>query len=237
MLLKGSIICACLLTAASALSQPSPAPDGTVLRPQVVPLTAQMLYQGWRAADVLGEGLVSRANETVGTVRNILLRKDGGIEALIVERAGSAGFPEFVYRVPWSKIARDKLPGSVTADVGNGREPQYGLFSDKAGAAVLPNEFAVTEVIGDYARLQAGQAYGYVNDVVFAADGRMLAVLVTRDAAAGGGTYAFGFPGTTGRWSPAEGYYGLPYVTAEQANAAAVRVDPARFVGEQDQRR
>jgi hypothetical protein len=77
--------------------------------------------------------------------------------------------------------------------------------------------------------LQTGLAFGYVSDIIFSPDANMLAVLVLRDATAGRGLYAFGFPGTTGRWDPSAGYYGLPYVTTDQANAAAIRVDPKRF--------
>jgi hypothetical protein len=92
-----------------------------------------------------------------------------------------------------------------------------------------PDEFRITQVIGDYARLQAGQAYGYVGDAVFSPSGALLAVLIVRDATAGGGTFAFGFPGSIGAWNPRVGYYGLPYVTAEQAGLAALRVDAGRF--------
>jgi hypothetical protein len=53
-------------------------------------------------------------------------------------------------------------------------------------------------------------------------------VLVIRGGEAGGGTLAFGFPGSTGPWDPEAGYYGLPYVTVAQADAAAVRISGER---------
>lgn len=84
-------------------------------------------------------------------------------------------------------------------------------------------------MIGDYTRLQAGQGYGYVSDLVFSQDGKLLDVLVSRGASAGGGTYAFSYPDDTGKWSPGMSYYGLPYVTGDQATRAGVRVDLSRF--------
>lgn len=221
-------VCGCLLTPQMALAQQTQ--PATVLGPQVVPLTAQSVYQGWRAADVLGDKVMTNANDELGTVKNILIRTDGRIEALIVESIGRPNVPEFVYRIPWSKIKEIAHSGKIVADIPIGQRQQLGLDPDKKVGAVSSDEFPVTEVVGDYARLQAGQAYGYVSDVIFTKGGRMLAVLVARDGVAGGGTYAFGFPKEPdGRWSPAAGYYGLPYKTSEQASNAAVRIDTKRI--------
>jgi hypothetical protein len=195
---------------------------------QVVPLSADALYRGWRSSRILGADVVSKTGDEFAIVRNILVGHNGQIEALIVEHSASSMGPEFVHRIPWNRIELGMLPGKVVADISPRGGQQYPLFAGKE----RPNEFPVSEVVGDYARLQAGFAYGYVSDVVFDGSGRLQAVLVTRDAAAGGGTFAFGFPDTTGRWNPAVGYYGLPYKTVEQASAAAIRVDPVRFGGE-----
>jgi hypothetical protein len=145
---------------------------------------------------------------------------------LIVEASSSQSQAEFVFRVPWQNVGINEIPEKVVADLGT-KSPRAELFSSKDNTP--PNEFSVTQVIGDYARLQTGFAYGYVNDVVFSDEGRMMAILVIRDSPSGGGTYAFGFPRSIGSWNPSAGYYGLPYVTTEQANAAAIRVDLEHF--------
>jgi hypothetical protein len=126
-------------------------------------------------------------------------------------------------------VTRTPARDSVAVDLSTGQWPQYGLFPGTDGVMTLPREFRLTEVLGDYARLQTGYGYGYVTDVVFSGDGRMIAVLISRDAAAGGGTFAFPYPGTTGPWDPALSYYGLPFVTESQATMAGLRVDPKRF--------
>lgn len=137
-----------------------------------------------------------------------------------------------MFRVPWADVNHAALPNSITTDLTSADRPELRIFSTESGASANSNPFALSQVVGEYARLQAGQGFGYVTDVVFAHDGSMVAVLVTRELGKeGGGTYAFGFPGTVGHWRPEMSYYGLPYVTSDQALAAALPVDLARFRG------
>jgi hypothetical protein len=200
---------------------------------QVVPLSPENLYRGWLASQVIGRKLASKADHDLGRVRNLLVGRDGQIEALVVEGNGTTESREFMFRVPWQRIDASALPRRIIADVTDGRSPTYGIFPGTPGIPEEPSEFAVSEVIGDNARLQAGQGYGYVSDVVFSSDGNMSAVLVTREARAGGGTFAFGFPKSPiAQWNPGASYYGLPYVTPEQADGAAVSVDLDRFRGD-----
>ena len=221
-------IVACLSAPQAAIAQQSPIGPKTAER-QVVPLTAETLYRGWRSSRIMGADVLSETGEEFAVVKNILVSHEGQIQALIAERPPSSNGPESVYRIPWDTVELGAAPGQVVAHISPSDVLQYPLPSDEERR----DEFPVSAVVGDYARLQPGFAYGYVSDVVFDKAGKLQAILVTRDAAASGGTFAFGFPGTTGRWNPAAGYYGLPYVTAGQASGAAVRVDPRRFSGEE----
>lgn len=196
---------------------------------QVVPLSADVLYDGWRGSRLIGRGVFSKTQKKLGTVRNIVLDTAGGIQAFVVEANQEKSNPGFAYRIPWQVVDKAKLPEAIVADVADLKQPTYGLFSEKGQAAEVSDEFRFTEITDEYARLQPGLAFGYVSDVVFTKGGTMLAILVTRDAVAGGGTYAFGFPGKIGDWSPKMSYYGLPYITPDQATKAAVRVDIDRF--------
>ena len=155
----------------------------------------------------------------MGQVRNIVLGDDGSVKAVIAEQAGIGITPEFVFRIPWDSVVQPARPGALIADLSDARSDQFGLFAHdpKQGA-----EFLVSEVIGDYARLQTGLGYGYVKDIVLDPSGQMVAVLIARDA-------RITFPGRTGRWSPAMSYYGLPFVTSDQADAAAMKVNVKRF--------
>ncbi|WP_439409646.1 hypothetical protein ACNJX9_17160 [Bradyrhizobium sp. DASA03076] len=119
--------------------------------------------------------------------------------------------------------------GAVVAGFSDLRSREYGLFVDPGQAPAEPHEFSISKVIDDYARLQAGQGYGYVSDLVSDSSGKLAAVVISREASAGGGTYAFPYPGETGRWSPKLSYYGLPYVTTDRASKAGLRLDMKEF--------
>lgn len=206
-----------LLSAASANGKP----DSQSLE--------QSLYDGWRASQLLGGSVFSLKGEYLGETRNVVLDDSGQIRFVVVEGAGTRANPEFMFRIPWARIMRPLHARALIADFSDFQSRQYGLFFDPDHQEPGPTDFPISKVIGDYARLQAGQGFGYVSDLVFNQNGRLLAILVLRDSSAGGGTYAFPYPGKTGKWSPNVSYYGLPYVTEEQATQAAVRVDLNRF--------
>ena len=205
------------------------APAQAQTAPSAPSQESQNLYQGWRARQLLGSAVLTQDGRTIGQVRDIVVDKDGRIEALIMEGGGPLQLPDSVYRIPWSEV--DLTPGKpgVVADLSDAKRPRYGLFPGSEGVATLPREFRVNEVIGDYARLQTGHGYGYVTDVVFTGDGRLGAVLVTRQTGAAGTTTAFPFPGVQSPWDPGASYFGLPHVTVEQADKAGVVVDASRF--------
>ncbi|MBM1170015.1 PRC-barrel domain-containing protein [Microvirga arabica] len=202
------------------------------LEGQVSQLSPDLLYTGWRAQQLLGQPVMRKGGNRIGTVRDLIIDADGRLAAMVMEGGGALGIPDAVYRIPWDEV--DLTPGQDGVSTGlanNSEKPQYGLFPGTEGVPTAPREFRLTEVLGDYARLQTGYGYGYVSDAVFDKSGRLIAVLIARDVASGGGTYAFPYPGTTGRWDPAAGYYGLPFVMDSQAQMAGLRVDPTKFKG------
>ena len=187
---------------------------------------SEEIYDGLRASRLIDSHVFSREAGYLGRIRNLALRDDGRIEALILEREQVGAIGDAVFRVLWERVSRPVRPGVVIADVADPHAPELGLFPDARPAG---EDFLVSELLGEYARLQAGQGYGYVKDAVFDDDGKLLAVLVARDLNAGGGTFAFAWPGRTGRWSPDMSYYGLPFVTADQASEHGVRIAADRF--------
>ena len=190
---------------------------------------ANTVYDGYRASRLLGSAVFSLKGEYLGAVRNVTMADDGQIVYLLVEGFRTKNEPEFISRIPFDRVLRPLHQGAIVADFSDLRSREYGLFTEPGDAQAEPHEFSISKVIGDYARLQAGQGYGYVSDLVFDRGGKLAAVVISRGAAAGGGTYAFPYPGQTGRWSPKLSYYGLPYVTADQANKAGLRLDMKEF--------
>lgn len=187
------------------------------------------VYHGYRASRLLGSAVFSLKGEYLGTVRNMAMADTGQITSLLVEGAETTDTPEFISRIPWTRMVRPLHSGALIADFSDLRSREFGLFFDPDQQRAGSHEFTVSKIIGDYARLQSGYGYGYVSDLVFDQGGKLIAIVVSREASAGGGTYAFPYPGTTGRWSPEMSYYGLPYVTADQASQAGIRIDMHRF--------
>jgi sporulation protein YlmC with PRC-barrel domain len=212
---------ACLGFVAFGLAEaPKAAPARTK---QIVPLTSEALYRGWRASRLLASRVAASAGRDLGTVRNLLIGKDSQLEALVVEGRNAIDRRATVFRIPWEKVSKSGLPSEIIADVTNGARPEHRRIRG------TPALFSADDIIGDYARLRNGRTYGHVFDVVFTQRGRMFAIVVIREPAAGGGIYALGLPGLAERWDPSRSHYDLPYLTVDQANEAAIPVDLHRF--------
>ncbi|OCK55016.1 PRC-barrel domain-containing protein [Bradyrhizobium sp. LMTR 3] len=187
------------------------------------------LYDGLRGTSLLESSVFSKRGEYLGRVRNAIISRDGQIEHLVVEGGGPLMVPEFVFRVPWNRLGLPVHTGALIADLSDTGAREYGLFLDPKASKNETDGFQMNRLIGDYARLQTGQGFGYVTDLVFSPTGKMMAVLVARDKQAGGGTIAFPYPDKMENWSPSMSYYGLPYITAEQANQAGMAVKMRAF--------
>lgn len=218
-----------------AVAQEAPSPPGQnpAIQPHLVGeisrLSPAILYQGWRSRQLIGQKVLTAGDgRELGAVRDIVVDADGRISALIVE-GGASGIPEAVHRIPWSQVDLTPDRDGIAVRLGSGPRPEYTLFPGPEGVPTLPREFRVSELVGDYARLQTGRGYGHVTDAVFTRDGRVMAVLIARDATAGGGTYAFPAGSFKTGWDPGWSYYGLPHVTPSQAESAGLRVEAERF--------
>ncbi len=214
---------------APAISQTTNPAVHPALEGQVSQLAPDALYEGWRSQQLIGQQALRRSGDQVGIVRDLIIDADGRLAAVLIAGEGTVSTPDALYRIPWNEIDPTPSQQGIVATICKDEKARYALFPGTEGVQTLPREFRLTEVLGDYARLQTGYGYGYVTDAVFSRDGRLIAVLISRDAASGGGTFAFPFPGTVGRWDPGASYYGLPFITDSQAQAAGLRIDPKRF--------
>ena len=88
-----------LATATFAIAQTMPAP---VPAPQTPPARTETSQQTWyahqademQASKLIGTHVVNTANETVGTINEIVLGKDGKVHALIIGVGGFLGMGE-----------------------------------------------------------------------------------------------------------------------------------------------
>lgn len=230
-----------LLTAlpVTAASQPQTKDQQTTPQSrQASNLSPDALYAGWRARQLIGQDVSWGDKRQLGKVRDVIVDRNGQAAAIMVETGDVSGIPDTVFRAPWRK---------VTLKRGDAGEMNVQLSSDwsrpdqgdqaRSDVRTWPHEYRVSEVIGDNARLRTGYLFGYVTDVVFSRDGRVMAALVAPDTSetqgqqtGGGSVLAFSFQGrTTGQWDPGSSYFGLPAVSPEGARQAGLEIEPQRF--------
>jgi len=179
---------------------------------QLARWSASRLYRdAWSAEEMIGTEVRGRRNEEIGKVKDILVRRDGTIDKVIVEVGGLLDIGDQHIGVPWKHViigpemsyvrvrALKELEGGDFA-LYDGRKRQ-----DAQGDSAADGEEAwrVNELIGDYADLRDLQRYGLVVDVVFSDKGHAQGVVIERGS---------------GPWGPA-GWYGYPYVTFERGPA------------------
>ncbi|WP_207460003.1 PRC-barrel domain-containing protein [Azospirillum sp. SYSU D00513] len=195
------------------------------------------LYRnGWGAEQLIDTEVVGQNGEEIGEVENILVGPDGNIRSVIVAAGGFFGLGDAHFAVPWNKVQVGSRMERVTVPITQANHGDYDLFGAsgfdveaKSGSGVRrveegqagagqPRVWRATELIGDMARLKDRAGYGYVEDLVFDRQGKLMAVLVEprvtgdRDAR---GSRAFPFYGFGYGFDPGQDSYSLPYGTAD----------------------
>lgn len=204
----------------------------TVAPPPVVRLSDwryDEIYQSsWGAAQVMRGHVVDQSGQEVGRLRNVIVGSDDRAISVLVEILGQRDGSESIANIPWDQVS---LQGRDVVQVPSLEQAaaRFSLFGDRnnvlAGALAgiskdsspAQRTWKTSDLINDYVTLSDGSGYGYVDDVVFDPSGRIQAVVVKRDVAAGGGTYAFPFYGAPHGFDPWLPYYALPYDGKEVA--------------------
>lgn len=177
---------------------------------------------GVRAEYMLTEEVFGPAGEEIGNVENAIINAQGQIVALIIEVGGVWEIGDTNIVVPWEQVRL--IPDGFQVPVSEDNYGAYLLFSEhsfvttKALQQTHPvNEEVATgartwklsALLNDYVVLENGLGYGYLDDVIFSKDGRIMALMVTSSLAYGLGVYAYPFYGHA--WQPNDDVYRLPY--------------------------
>ncbi|MBM1170055.1 PRC-barrel domain-containing protein [Microvirga arabica] len=96
-----------------------------------------------RASDLLGERIYNPNGEDVGEVEDVLINRNGRIEALVIEVGGFLGIGE--RRIAVSPRAVRLDPHEMTAT--SGTVPSVGLSPETQGAARARNDHRVSKAI------------------------------------------------------------------------------------------
>lgn len=157
------------------------------------PIHPDRLYAGWRVLDLVDEPLLGVEGRPIGTVKDLVIGLDGRVEAIVVESGGILDLGDTHIRVPWSDV--DLSPGEpgIAVPLTEEEAEIYDPYDDRGWVRTTAREFRATEVIGDYVSLVAGPGFGIVIDLVVSPEGALLAALVDRRGALGGGILAYPF--------------------------------------------
>lgn len=188
------------------------------------------VYDGWSAERLMDEADVHGTNgEEIGSIENLLLDDSGRVVAVIAQVGGFLDIGDTHLAAPWDEVAFDGE--DVTVPVTEDNIERYSIFADElftrrdVGSLQSVDDDLVTsfsfwkatDLIDDYAVLETGAGYGYINDLVFGNDGMLQAVVVDVDygrRGAGAGYYAYpwygyGYDGYA--WEPGLDSYVLPF--------------------------
>ncbi len=173
------------------------------------------LKGGWLGSQLMGAEVVGRDGGEIGQVRNILVGQDARIDGIIVETGGFLGFGENHLRVAWKDMTL--LPGltQVSIPVSEDNVDEFSLFGRDEAADVRP--FRFTELTQAYATLGDDEGYGFVDDLLFAQNGRLLAVVTQPTGGFEGGKSHFAFPYDAEAYDRRRGAWRFPFSRGEVA--------------------
>ncbi|MEO3432638.1 PRC-barrel domain-containing protein [Inquilinus sp. CAU 1745] len=190
----------------------------------------EIYSNGWSAEEFMDEVDVTGADGAeIGDIENVLIGEDGRILSLIVEVGGFLDIGDSHISVPWEEVTIAGEGDDITVPINEDNMERYSLFGESGYFTMPegmiaeqvnddlltgPRVWKASELIGDYALLNDGDAaYGYVDDLIFDDQGMIMAVIV--DPAVGTGRYAYPYYGYGYGFHPGYTFYMLPYAGDE----------------------
>lgn len=141
------------MLATAAMAQSPTSPSTTTTPPaatSTAPAADTMSHMGqWRSSKVVGLKIYNDSNESLGSVNDLLLDKQGKIEAVVIGVGGFLGVGEHLVAVPFEKIKWSDTPvPSTTASNSGSSTGMTGrpASTTTTGAATTTSNTATTTV-------------------------------------------------------------------------------------------
>lgn len=190
------------------------------------------LYESaWSMDDMIGQtDVIGLAGDEIGEVENLVIGDDGRIVALIAEVGGFWDMGDTHVSIPWGEVQLSTDLDNVKVPIDADSVDQYMTFGERsvllkeqADRIVTVQEnsdtgtevFKATDLIGDYAYLDDGVQYGYVDDLLVR-KGRLSAIVIDAHGYDRPGHFAFPY-GLDGAWLPHGLRYEVPYTSGQIA--------------------
>jgi len=141
--MTAGIVGSALLATAALAQSPSAT---TTTAPAAAPVTASdMTFNGnWRTSKVVGLSVYNEANESLGSINDLLTDKQGNIKAVVIGVGGFLGVGERLIAVPFDKIKFVNEPVATAASSTGGSSGMKststpsGMTTGAAPAAATP---------------------------------------------------------------------------------------------------
>ncbi|QIG93914.1 MULTISPECIES: PRC-barrel domain-containing protein [unclassified Bradyrhizobium] len=139
MLMKSIIagVAGTALLATAAFAQ-TPTDKGDKMSPaaSTTSTTSPASYQGnWRASKVVGLSVYNDKNESVGSINDLLMDKDGAIKVVVIGVGGFLGVGEHLVAVPLDKVKFASEPVAYTGASNTGSTTKSTTTTGAAPAA------------------------------------------------------------------------------------------------------
>ena len=120
--------------------------------------------------------------EEIGTIEDILVNDEGLVSALVVKGGGFLGFGDAVFTVPWDLVALTPGEPDIVVPITKETAEQRGLFDGPDRITIEPGVRLVSTLLDNPVRLGADTEFGVLLDLVFDAEGRVMAAVVSRSS-------------------------------------------------------
>lgn len=174
------------------------------------------LAKGWSARALLDHDVYGPGGKKIGDVEDILVGPDNKIRGIVVETEAFLDIGDVHAEVPWDQVSAGPEADSVSVPMTE--DTLENFFIDRDDRNVT-RAWRVDELIGDTVSLKDARRYGFVSDVIFGDNGKIVSVIVSaRYGARYGygagypvGPYVYPFYGYNYGWTPGLANYDLPY--------------------------
>jgi sporulation protein YlmC with PRC-barrel domain len=134
------------LLATAAFAQSPSTSTTTAPAATAAPAAADTTFNGnWRTSKVVGLNVYNEANESLGSINDLLTDKEGNIKAVVIGVGGFLGVGERLIAVPYDKIKFSNEPVKMntasSGSAGTGGSTSSGMTTGAAtsgGAAATP---------------------------------------------------------------------------------------------------
>jgi sporulation protein YlmC with PRC-barrel domain len=139
----GLVGSALLATVAFAQTQtPTATTDRANMAPAAAAASDQSFQGNWRAAKIVGLNVYNDSNESIGSINELLMDKNGNIKAVVIGVGGFLGMGTHLVAIPYEKVKFVSEPiaytGAASAPNAPGTRPPSSTTTGSTSTSTAP---------------------------------------------------------------------------------------------------